>query len=54
VIVSGSDRGGCEGFLSLPRGSSRKASLVDCTWLVDPHLVFVVRHPVAGFACDAN
>jgi hypothetical protein len=34
VIVSGSDRGDCEGFLSLSRGRSRKASLVDCSWLV--------------------
>ena len=31
VFVSGSDRGDCEGFLSLPRGSSQKASLVDCS-----------------------
>jgi hypothetical protein len=55
VIVSGSDRGDCEGFFfSLPRGRSRKTSLVDCAWLVDPHLVLVVRHLVAGLACNAN
>jgi hypothetical protein len=54
VIVFGSDHGDCEGFLSLPHGRSRKASLVDYAWLVDPHLVLVVRHLVAGLACDAN
>jgi hypothetical protein len=48
MIVSDSDRGDCEGFLCLPRRRSRKATLVDCSWLVDPHLVLVVRHPVAG------
>jgi hypothetical protein len=48
VIVSGSDHGDCDGFLSLPRGRSRKASLVDCSWLMDSHLVLVVRHPIAG------
>ena len=31
VFVSGSDRGDCEGFLSLPRESSRMASLEDCS-----------------------
>jgi hypothetical protein len=54
VIVSGSDHGDCAGFLSLPRGRSRKASLVDYAWLVDPHLVLVMRHPVVGLARDAN
>jgi hypothetical protein len=54
VLVSGFDRGDSEGFLSLPHGRSQKASLVDCAWLVDPHLVLVVRHPVAGLACDVN
>ena len=48
VFISGSDHGDCEGFLSLPHGRSRKASLVDCLWLVDPHLVLVVRHMIAG------
>jgi hypothetical protein len=48
VLVSSSDRGDYEGFLSHPRGRSRKASLVDCPWLVDAHLVLVVRHPIAG------
>jgi hypothetical protein len=48
VIVSGSDRGDCEGFWSLLRGRSRKAYLVNCSWLMDHHLVLVVRHPVAG------
>jgi hypothetical protein len=54
VLVSGSDRSDCEGFLSLPRERSQKASLVNCAWLVDPHLVLVVRHPVAGLVCDVN
>ena len=48
VFVSGSDHGDCEGFLSLPHGRSRKTSLVDCSWLVDPHLVLVVWHQVVG------
>jgi hypothetical protein len=48
VFVSGSDHGDYKGFLSLSRGRSRKASLVDCSWLVDPHFMLVVRHPVAG------
>jgi hypothetical protein len=54
VLVSGSDRGDCEGFLCFPYGRSQKASLVDCAWLMDPHLVFVVRHPIEGLMCDAN
>jgi hypothetical protein len=54
VLISGSDRGDCEGFLSLPRGRSQKASLIDCAWLVDPHLVLAVWHPVMSLACDAN
>ena len=29
-------------------GGASKATLVDYAWLVDPHLVSVVRHPVAG------
>jgi hypothetical protein len=45
-MVSGSDRGVCEGFLSLFHGSSRKASLVDCAWLVDPYLVLIMQHPL--------
>jgi hypothetical protein len=48
MLVSGFDRGDCEGFLSLPLGRSRKTFLLDCAWLVDPHLVLFVRHPVAG------
>jgi hypothetical protein len=40
--------GGFEGVLCLLRGRSRKATLVDCSWLVDPHLMLVVRHSVAG------
>jgi hypothetical protein len=54
VIVFGSDHGDCEGFLSLFRRRSQKTSLVDYAWLVDPHLVLVVRHLVMGLACDAN
>jgi hypothetical protein len=54
VLISGFDHGDWEGFLSLPRGRSRNSSLVDCTWLMDPHLVLVVQHPVVGLACDAN
>ena len=30
-----------------------KATLVDYAWFMDPYLVLVVRHPVAGLACDA-
>ena len=33
VIVSGSDRGDCEGFLTFP-GGEPKGTLVDCSWLV--------------------
>ena len=33
VILSGSDRGDCEGFLTFP-GRERKGTLVDCSWLV--------------------
>ena len=29
-------------------GEVPMATLVDFAWLVDPHLVFVVQHPVAG------
>ena len=29
-------------------GGAPKATLVDCVWLVDSHLVLVVRHPVVG------
>ena len=35
-------------------GDEPKGTLVDCSWLVDPHLVLVVQHPVVGLACDAN
>jgi hypothetical protein len=34
-------------------GETPKATLVDCAWLVDAHLVLVVQHPIAGWACDA-
>jgi hypothetical protein len=46
VLVSRSDRGDCEGFLTFPHGEP-KGTLVDCAWLVDSHLVLVVRHPIA-------
>jgi hypothetical protein len=36
-------RGSCA-FLS----REPKATLVDCVWLVDPHLLLVVWHPIAG------
>ena len=36
-------RGSCAFPVEVP-----KATLVDWTWLMDPHLVLVVRHPVAG------
>ena len=36
-------RGSC----AFPSGAP-KATLVDCAGLVDPHLMLVVRHPVAG------
>jgi hypothetical protein len=29
-------------------GREPKDTLVDCSWLVDPHLVLVVWHPIAG------
>ena len=41
------------GSYAFPGGAS-KVTLVDCAWLVDPHLVLVVRHLVAGLVCDAN
>ena len=47
VIVSGFDRGDCEGFLTF-LGWRQKGTLVDCSWLMDPHLVLVVQHPVVG------
>ena len=56
VIVSGFDRGDCEGFLTFPRWRAKRYSsklLVACG-LCDPHLVLVVRHPIEGLACDAN
>ena len=54
VLVSGSNHGDYEGFLCLLRGRSRKTTLVDCAWLMDPHFVLVVRHPIEGLVCDAN
>ena len=54
VIVSGSDRGDCVGFLTFLRRRAKRYSsglLVACC---DPHLVLVVRHPIEGLACDAN
>ena len=47
VIVSGSNRDDFEGFLTFP-GGEPKGTLVDWSWLVDPHPVFVVRHPIVG------
>ena len=47
MIVSGSDRVDCEGLVPSP-AESQKVTLVDCSWLVDPHLMLVVWHPVAG------
>ena len=47
VIVSGSDHCDCDGSCAFP-GGVPKATLVDCAWLVDHHLVLFVRHPVAG------
>ena len=47
VIVSGSNCDDFEGFLTFP-GGDPKGTLVDWSWLVDPHLVFVVWHPIAG------
>jgi hypothetical protein len=29
-------------------GGAPKATLVDCAWLVDPHFVLVVWHPIVG------
>ena len=52
VIVSGSDRSDCEGFLTFPRRRAKRYSsklLVACVILV-----LVVRHPIVGLTCDAN
>ena len=43
ALIIGIVRGSC----AFPDGAP-KATLVDCAWLVDPHLVFVVWHPIAG------
>ena len=51
VIVSGSDRGDCEEFLTFP-GGEPKGTLVDARGLCDLHLVLVVRHPIEGLVCE--
>ena len=54
VIVSGSDRSDCEGFLTFSPVESQKVLLWIARGLCDPHLVLIVRHPIEGLACDAN
>ena len=54
VIVSGSDRVDCEGFLTFPGRRAKRyssKSLVACVILI---FVLVVRHPIEGLAGDAN
>ena len=57
-VIGGSSSGGrslslaliiviVRGSCAFPDGAP-KTTLVDCAWLVNPHLVLVVRHPVAG------
>ena len=53
MIVSGPDYCDCEGSCAFS-GRGPKATLVDYAWLVDPHLVLVVWHPIEGLVCDAN
>jgi hypothetical protein len=48
VLVSGSDRGDCEGVLDLSSAESEKGTLVDAHGLCDNHLVLVMRHSIAG------
>ena len=47
VIVLGHHPVIVRGSCAFP-GRAPKATLVDCAWLVDPHLVLVVRHPIVG------
>ena len=54
MIVSGSDRGDCEGFLTFPRRIAKRYYSELLVALCDPHLVLVVRHPIEGLASDAN
>jgi hypothetical protein len=37
-----------EVFVPIPRERSRKATLVDCSWLVDPLLCWFLRRPSGG------
>ena len=57
-VIGGSSSGGrwlslasiiviLRGSCAFP-GGAPKATLVNCAWLVDPHLVLVVRHPIVG------
>ena len=54
MVVSGSDRGDCEGFLTFPRRRAKGYSSKLLVALCDPHLVLVVRHLIEGLVCDAN
>ena len=54
MIVSGSDCGDCEGFLTFSPAESQKVLLWIALGLCDLHLVLVVRHPIEGLAFDAN
>jgi hypothetical protein len=42
----------CEEFLSLPYGRSQLATLVDCSWLEDPHLVSECAALTEGLVLD--
>ena len=44
----------CEGFLSLPRGRSQLATLVDCSWLGGSHLMSGCAAPAEGLALDCQ
>ena len=57
-VIGGSSSGGrglslaliiviLRGSCAFP-GGAPMATLVDCAWLVDPHLVLVVQHPIVG------
>ena len=48
VIVSGSDRGDCEGFLTFP-GGEPKGTIVNCSWLVWSSSCIGCAAPYSGF-----
>jgi hypothetical protein len=54
VIVSDSNRGDCDEFLTFPRRRAKRYSSRLLVALCDPHLMLAVRHPIESLACDAN